>query len=303
MGGENMQVFILNSYGNALCSMSSDSNAKNVMNFFNDSWKQQTNIPETFEFEVLANNPKSENLKELNQVVFTHNGKTHLFTIIEVEMTHNESKTIRCYCESAGLGLLNNVVLPNKFSSISAENALAYVLTDTDWQVGEVDYFPAKDIEFSSFGTVLAEVQNIATLYDGKLDYRIEYDSGKVVGKYIDLLENIGEDKGIRFEYGKNAQQVVKRVDASNIMTAIVPIGNNDLTISGIECNEEVHGTNKPIGQYYLELDELERSEIPSGENHIFGTIQIETDDPNELAKKGWEHLQENKVQRSEIRS
>ena len=68
-----MQVFILNSYGNALCSMSSDSNAKNVMNFFNDSWKQQTNIPETFEFEVLANNPNCPFSETTSWTTFIHN--------------------------------------------------------------------------------------------------------------------------------------------------------------------------------------------------------------------------------------
>ena len=291
-----MQAFILDSRGSALCSMSPDSNAQNVMNFFNDSWKQQTNVPETFEFEVLANDPKASNLKELNQVLFTHNNKTHLFTIIEVQATHSDTEIIHCYCESVGLELLNNVVLPNKFASVSAENALAYVLTDTDWQVGTVDYFPAHDIEFSSFGTVLAEVQNIATLYECQIGYRVEYNSGKVTGKYIDLLEAVGQDKGIRFEYGRNAQEIRKTVSASNIMTAIIPIGNNDLTISGIACDKETHGFEKSIGQYYIELTELERSEIATGDNHIFGTFQVETDDPNELAIKGYEELQKQKV-------
>ena len=290
-----MQVFILDSHGNTLCSMSPDSNAKGIMNFFNDSWVQQSNIPETFEFEVLASDSKAENLKELNQVLFTHNNKTHMFTIIEVQTTHSDTQTVRCYCESVGLELLNSVVLPNTFASISAENALAYVLTDTDWKVGNVDYFPAHDIEFSSFGTVLSEVQNIATLYEGKLDYRVEYDSGKVTGKFIDLLENIGEDKGLRFEYGRNTSEVRKTVNASNIMTAIIPIGNNDITVASIACNKEEHGFTKPIGQYYIGLDELERSEIAAGANHIFGTIQIETDDPNELAIKGYEELQKQK--------
>lgn len=296
-----MNIFVLDKYGNTLCSMSSNSNDRKAMNFLNDRWTRTRGLPETFEFECPLFHPNVEHLVELNQIIFQYEDEYHLFTISEVEMTHGSTSTIRCYCESVTIDLLNTVVLPNTHYSISAERALEIILGETSWAVGNVDYFIAQDVEFSSFKTALSEIQDLSGLYGGGYPvFRIDYKNGRVLGKYVDFVEKVGVKNGIRFEYGRNAEQVIKKVDTSNVVTAVIPIGNDELDISDIDCTVSTHGFDKPFGRYYVELDENERSELSGSAYHIFGTIDVETDDVNELAKKGWEHLQENKIPKIE---
>ena len=292
-----MNAFILDRYGNTLCSMSSNHNGKHAMTFYDDTWTQTKGMPDTFEFTVaLDKSYHTEHLVELNQVIFQYENEYHLFTITEVEETHGDTGYIRCFCESTTMELLNSVVLPSNHASVSVEKALEIILSDTSWEVGRTEYFPAQNLEMSSFGTVLSEVQNLPNLFGGTPVFRIEYEGGKVTGKYVDYVDRIGSDTGMRFVYGENVENVTRKVDTTNIVTAVIPVGNNDLTIKEIECTEGVHGFNKPIGKYYIEVSEKERSEISTSPYHIFGTLQVETDDPNELAIQGWKHLQDNLV-------
>ena len=267
------------------------------MTFYDDTWTQTKGMPDTFEFTVaLDKSYHTEHLVELNQVIFQYENEYHLFTITEVEETHGDTGYIRCFCESTTMELLNSVVLPSNHASVSVEKALEIILSDTSWEVGRTEYFPAQNLEMSSFGTVLSEVQNLPNLFGGTPVFRIEYEGGKVTGKYVDYVDRIGSDTGMRFVYGENVENVTRKVDTTNIVTAVIPVGNNDLTIKEIECTEGVHGFNKPIGKYYIEVSEKERSEISTSPYHIFGTLQVETDDPNELAIQGWKHLQDNLV-------
>ena len=293
-----MQIFILDKNGYNLCALSSTHDNLNSFNFYEGVFTRNLLTPSVFEFRCPLNHENSKYIELGNQVIFKYKGKYHLFKITEVEASHSQDFSARCYCEGASLELINTVVMPATMNSATPTQALNTILTNTNWSVGEVvGDFGVKDVEFTSFNTVLTEVQNLATLFGAELEYRIDFVAGVgVKGRYIDFKTNVGTGRGIRFEYGVNTSDVVKIVNDDNICTAVIPIGNENLTITNIECLTSSQGFNKPKGVAYVALTDEERSKLVSTPYHVYSTLSVETDDPYALAVKAWEYLQNNKV-------
>ena len=293
-----MQIYILDKNGYNLCALSSTHDNLNSFNFYDGVFTRNLLTPSVFEFNCPLNHENSKYIELGNQVIFRYKGKYHLFKITEVEASHTQNFSARCYCEGASLELINTVVMPATMNSATPEQALNTILTNTNWSVGEiVGDFGVKDVEFTSFNTVLTEVQNLAILYGAELEYRIDFVAGLgVKGRYIDFKKNVGTGRGIRFEYGVNTTDVIKTVNDDNICTAVIPVGNDNLTITDIECSTSSQGFNKPKGVAYVALTDEERSKMVSTPYHVYSTLSVATDDPYALAIKAWEHLQNNKI-------
>lgn len=291
-----MQIYILSPNGVTLCALSSKGDALNSFNFYDSTFTMNLLTPNTFEFSCAMSHYNSKYIVVGNQVIFKYDGEYHLFKITEVEASHSGTSEARCYCEGASLELINSVVLPATMNLATAEQALNTVLTNTEWKVGEVDQFETKDIEFTSYGTVLSELTNLAELFGAEVKYRLGFNaSSGITEKVIDFKHNIGRISGVRFEYGVNTTDVTRKVNSSNVCTAVIPIGNDDLTIKNAVCTTNAHGFDKPQGQIYVGISEEERSAITNSPYHIFATLNLDTDDPYKLAVKGWEYLQDNK--------
>ena len=292
-----MQIYILSPANTTLCALSSKGDALDTFNFYNSNFVMNLVTPNTFEFTCSMMHPNSKHIIVGNQVIFKYDGEYHLFKIIEVEATHSSTHEATCYCEGASLELINSVVLPATMPQATAEQALNTILTNTEWKLGEVDQFETKDIEFTNYNTVLSELTNLAELYGAEVKYRLGFNpSSGVNEKLIDFKHNIGRISGVRFEYGVNTTDVTRKVNSNNVCTAVIPIGNDDLTIKNAVCTKATFGFDKAQGQIYVGLPEDECSAITNSPYHIFSTLNIETDDPYKLCVKAWEYLQDNKT-------
>ena len=293
-----MQIFILDENYLTLCALSNKNSNVDTFVFYDSKFTSNIKTPPTFEFSCPMTNANSKNVIVGNKVIFKFKNKFHLFNITEIEETHSNIHAVRCYCEGVSLELLNNVVLPSESGSVTLNQALEIILATTDWQIGKIpDNMELKTFELSSYATALEEIQSLAETFDYNIDYRVEYEPRLgVTGKYIDMYENVGKLTGIRFEYGVNTTDVTKTVNNDNVCTAVIPVGNNEANITGIECTVGTHGFNKPNGQAYVCLSDEERMQVTSSPYHIFTKIDCDTEDLYAMAKLAWEHLQDNKT-------
>lgn len=276
----------------------SNNSAPGACPYYDDLLKESLSLgAATYEVTVPADHPATEALieggflvrKDLDNVLV-------MFQIMRIEESHADIREIRIYAETAGLELGRDIVRPvQKMSAVQATVPLEYILRDSNWERGSIDYLGIANIEFTEYENALAALQRVAEAYDGELRFRVKMKNGQVIGRYVDLFERRGKDTKKRFEYSKDIQEIIKTQSIEDLITAVIPLGKGDksgspLTIKNVVWEKPTHAVNKPKDQDWLGIDSaLERWGLEG--KHIFGTYQNDTEDANVLIERGYKHL------------
>lgn len=122
--------------------------------------------------------------------------------------------------------------------------------------------------------TRLEALSKLIDTFGVELDFRVQISGNKITGRYVDLYNERGTDTGKRFYYGRNALEVVKEEDQTDIFTAVIGRGKGEqkFDTSNVEATggfgrrinfkdvawSKANGDplDKPLGQEYLELPE-----------------------------------------------
>lgn len=234
---------------------------------------------ETFTFSTFANTKESYNLTVGNSIAFKIENGYKLFQITEVTETHKEDFIKSVYCEMVGIELINEIVRPFKNTSMSIKQFANTILQDTDYQLGYVDSSLAlvHDINIDKATKVYSLIQDyLISKYEAEVSYRVAIEGGKVVGKYIDLYAERGDFKGTRFEYSKDITSVTKTVDSSELVTALIGLGKNNIDFKSISASDKPANQDYIVNQEAYELYNLNGS-------HIMDVYNYDTESPQEL--------------------
>lgn len=275
-------IFIIDKNERIVGTLSNTGAMDKSIPFFNDRHNLNLeNGSESYEFSTMGDSMESEHLVVGNQIAFNYKGETKLFSIIEVEESHNNQFIKTVYAESCGLELLNTYVRPTKFTGVNLNDFATAILSDTPFTVGRIglEFTAVKDVTITSHENVYKLLQDIAVLeFDAEISFRVEIANNRIIGRYVDFYGKRGRDTKHRFEYGVNMTEVKKNVDASNICTALIGVGNGDLDFKSVDAPD------KPLNQDFLVNQEAyDRFNVKG--RHIFGVYKYETDSPHELLK------------------
>lgn len=219
--------------------------------------KEQLNKLYTLDMEVSANQPEAQYLVEENYILFKDLlGEWQLYIIKEVTETHDSEHTKAIYAEHASQELLDEICSYEiSGQSLVASTMLSNVLTGTRWSAGNVTSTSARVIDNVKTlnKSVLEAVQALRTEYSFDIKFRFNVVGNRIANRYVDLLQNIGNDYGKRFEYNKDIDKVERVVNTADLKTAIVPVGKDGLDISSVTWTIPTNSLNKPAGQKYLE--------------------------------------------------
>lgn len=258
--------------------------------YFEDYYTQMLSTgAETFEFKTMANSKESENLVVGNYIAFREDGEDKLFNIIETTESKSEDGFIKqVYCEMHGIELKNCVVRPMQILNASPEKFATQILEGTDWELGKVDDIGTLlDIKIEEHTSVYDAIQkHLVEGYGMEIYYTVDIQRNSVVNKYLNIVESRGFDNGLRFTYDKNIQNIERTIDVSQLCTALIGVGNNEITFKSVEADD------KPLNQDFIENLEAYRQWSING-YHIFGYEKFDTDSPQELLKLTREKLKE----------
>ena len=258
--------------------------------YFEDYYTQMLGTgAETFEFKTIANSKESEKLVVGNYIAFREDGEDKLFNIIETTESKSEDGFIKhVYCEMHGIELKNCVVRPMQILNASPEKFATQILEGTDWELGKVDDIGTLlDIKIEEHTSVYDAIQkHLVEGYGMEIYYTVDIQRNSVVNKYLNIVESRGFDNGLRFTYDKNIQNIERTIDVSQLCTALIGVGNNEITFKSVEADD------KPLNQDFIENLEAYRQWSING-YHIFGYEKFDTDSPQELLKLTREKLKE----------
>lgn len=258
--------------------------------FWDDNYHRSLETTaETFEFTTFADRDYSEYLTGRNKIIIAdEDGRFRELTIWQAEKVHEHSKHIAVFTKASYNDLRKaQVIKPQTLKSQSASTAAATVLRKTEWSVGLVEGKGSRTIHVEKHTDPYSMLKRIATEFDLELDFRIETKGNKITGRYVDLVQQIGQWRGREIEFGKDLLSIRRIEDTDNIYTALIGLG------------PEKDGRRKEVlVENFDALQRWGRRDPVTGElRHIIGTYEPQSDD-QDMTDKRLYTLTENELEK-----
>jgi len=215
-------------------------------------------------FQMSVTDEKFQYLAEEN-IIKEPDGQ--LFVIREIDTTRSGSKLMATVsCEHVFFLALDEYHLEIVLEGATAEEAMEAAFADTPYTVVTIEPITLADIELYDTNPV-AVTNEIINQCGGEL-HRNNFN--------VSLLNRIGADNGVQFRYRKNMKTIKRNVNTKKLVTRLIPLGKDDLSISSINGGLE-----------YIDSQYIGNYRRPK-----YGVMRwTEIDDENELLTKAQEYL------------
>lgn len=184
----------------------------------------------------------------------------------------------------------------------SALEIATNILKESPWTVRSAD--SSKDISTSFyFTTRLEALYKLLEVSHKEMETYVNVSGSKISGRYIELKDQLGENRGRRYFHGSNILSIVKEEKADSIYTAMIGRGKGEQTESGgygrritfesVEWRtDRGDPVDKPPGQEYVELPQAtERFGYADGTSRL-GIVEFsDEEDPTHLLEVTYQTL------------
>ncbi|HAR3590197.1 TPA: hypothetical protein I1D53_001295 [Staphylococcus aureus] len=177
--------------------------------------------------EPLISSERAEKFRERHRVIIRDSNKQwREFIINWVQDTMDGYTEIECIASYLADITTAKPYAPGKFEKKTTSEALKDVLSDTGWEVSEqTEYDGLRTTSWTSYQTRYEVLKQLCTTYKMVLDFYIELSSNTVKGRYVVLKKKNSLFKGKEIEYGKDLVGLTRKIDMSEIKTALIAVG------------------------------------------------------------------------------
>lgn len=246
-------------------------------------YEEELNGSDTFEFEV-ADIEIEKGYRLLFKDIYSD---WREYIVAGVEEKHNRNGLRKkVYCESSFYETLGDWLEDLRPTNSTARVVLTQALSTTRWEVGAVDDLGLNSTNFYRMDAKTA-TEKVAEVWGGEIKTRIEVTGNKITGRFIDLYKNRGTDKGKRFTYTKDIEEVERSVSEDLIITALHGFGKGEEIGEGFGRRLDFSSINK--GKTYLQNNEalsiFGRNNPDGTKSHIFGKVEFDDIEDKEVLK------------------
>ncbi len=176
--------------------------------------------------ELLISSERAEKFRERHRVIIRDSNKQwREFIINWVQDTMDGYTEIECIASYLADITTAKPYAPGKFEKKTTSEALKDVLSDTGWEVSEqTEYDGLRTTSWTSYQTRYEVLKQLCTTYKMVLDFYIELSSNTVKGRYVVLKKKNSLFKGKEIEYGKDLVGLTRKIDMSEIKTALIAV-------------------------------------------------------------------------------
>ncbi|MGP9074790.1 phage tail spike protein [Geobacillus thermodenitrificans subsp. calidus] len=198
---------------------------------FWDDWHRKSlkDTLETFDFVTFGDRRYSQHLTKRNRVIIPDDDGRLVEFIIENTRKYRDtdgSLLIEVYTVASYLELTKaKVIEPQTLASQTPSTAVAHALAGTEWLPGDIQGDGTRTFHIEEYTNPYSFTQTIATEFGVERNFRIEHDGNRVTGRFLDLVERIGQWQGREVEFTKDLVGIERKEDMSGIVTALIGLG------------------------------------------------------------------------------
>ena len=169
--------------------------------------------------------------------------------------------------------LADGYIVDQRPSNKTVTETLTQVLDGSRWSVGTVNTTPTVTTNFYYISRLDA-LYKIMDVPGCEFQTRVTFSGNSITGRYIDVYDRIGSNRGKRFVYGSNLLEVIHEEKHSDIYTALIGRGKGEQIIDEYGDPTDAYGrrilfsdvvwtkaggdpVDKPLGQIYVEIPEM----------------------------------------------
>lgn len=255
------------------------------------------NTAGSFEFSILPKHPHYEEVNELTSVITAYDGDEEIFCGRVVEITKDLYNRKKVICEGELAYFNDSIQRPAKYQGLTVRGYLETLVNihnqqvknqgiDKTFKVGAVTVQDKNDYvyKYTNWESTLEVIKtDLLNTYGGYL--RIRKENGV---RYIDYLADYPNTNTQVIEFGSNLLDFTHDMVASDIVTAVIPLGARleDVTeVEGLDAYLTIKDVNSGVDYVYSQ-------EAVKSYGWIFKTVKW--DDvhvADNLLRKGKEYL------------
>ena len=291
-------IFVLNKYDEVIGTLSNTLPSSTP--FWDDLHHEiLENGYETFELKTPIKHPSGvpDLLQAENKLVIRDlDDVFHVFRIKKVtDDTVLKQKSV--FAETEAIELLNDPVRPMTVSG-SPDNIMAAIMQPSRWKPGTIETAATNELKVDEYSSVLAQLHATAALFGLEIRFRITMSGSRITGRFVDLLQRRGAERGGFFEYSQDIEGLTRTKDTTEMATALIGVGKADenenaLTFASVSWSRAAgNPADKPLGQDWIgDPDALQQFGVEG--RHIFRVYTLgDEEDPARLLSQTWDELQ-----------
>lgn len=242
---ENVRIAVLDIGNHAVAFM--DNRVPKALHFYNDELHTYLKGAAcTFEFSVAAKHEDAQYLTVGNHLAFKYKDRDYYFNIMSADEDES-TMTVESYA-------LLFELLEEEKDAYTASKAMTFVeymkVFDGPGAVkigiNEISTY-SRRLTWESSDNMLSRLYSLATNFDAEVefvpklnnDYSLKQITMNVYKEHSDTTQGIGQDRsGEIIRYGKGINGVERKMDITELCTAIRPYGTDNITISGLSKKE-----------------------------------------------------------------
>ncbi|AQS55300.1 hypothetical protein B0W44_05385 [Novibacillus thermophilus] len=253
-----------------------------ISDFWDDTHLKQLNGVETFDFTTFSDESYSEHLADRNRIVIPGEDGEFLEFIIEEVIQHSD-RTKAVYASASYLELKKQKVIePQTLSGQTPQSAVDFALSNTEWRPGIITFTNIRTIHIENHTNPYNLLRKIASEFDLELRFRVEIDHYRIIGRYVDLIEQVGEWRGREIVFGKDLLGIERKEKTDQVVTALIGLGP-----------EREDGTRLEV--FVEDLDALQR--WGRGGRHLIEVYEPESTD-QDMTESRLRELTENELEK-----
>lgn len=170
--------------------------------------------------------------------VLTFDNEKLWFEILDMEEDHDR---VDFTALDAGIDLIGESVYPYEADKgYPLKHYLDRFMLDSGWDVEIPDAVASKTrkLTFEGWESASKRIRQVVGNFGCELEYDIEERAGKPHRKVIRIKEQLGQEKDVRLEYGREISNIKRRISIQNLATALRARGADGLTLEGYKYND-----------------------------------------------------------------
>lgn len=204
----------------------------NDMSLTSPILKLQDNNAGTLEFGILPGDDIYDKIKKMKSEILVYSEGRPIFSCRSIDENIDFKNIKKITCEGALAYLNDSVQRPHEYHNLTIRGYLETLITNHNSQVSdprlqfEVGVVTVHDdndsiYKYTNWESTLQVIKtDLIDKYGGHLRVRIEGDK-----KYLDYLKDYPKTNTQVIEFGTNLLDFTKNIDATQIVTAVIPLG------------------------------------------------------------------------------